>query len=272
MSAYRQSANMLFLNAWDSSIVQLRKSLGAIANKEAQTDTLMSSQCFDKNHEVFMETARYLSNKRLEFDRQALAKFGVSLKCEVEWLKANQFNLLLENFWKNVVLEWYAKPMWNGRATNAENQLWTALTNLNHMAEREIIALSLEPEFEQVEKPQIVHNTYHNNGGQMNIASGNAMITAEMNINTSELDKLLTILIELLRSSKLPADLKDDAIDLAETAATQSKIGTPRQGILKALGGKLREVKDIVTGTDSLLHSSKDLVDTINQISRLLSP
>lgn len=271
MSTHRQYADLLFNNEFEKITDQLIKSLGTVANKEVQGGTLISSQCFRKNYELFMEAAKQLSSKRLELDRNTLAKFEIKFKDEVEWLKANQSKLLLEDFWKNIVLAWYTKPMWNGRATDAETHLWKDLTNLNHMVEREIIALSLEPEQRLMVQQAIVQNTYTNNGGQMNIASGNADIQVEMIIKNADFDKLLPILIELLRSSKLPADLKEDTIDIAEIANEQAKTGTPKEGILKALGNKFKEIKDFITGTDALLRSSRELIDTINKLSGILS-
>lgn len=264
-----QYARLLFQNEYDRIARQLRFDLGAVAAKESGTNTLISTQCFNKNHHLFTDAARQLSSKRLELDRQALTKFGLRLKEEAEWLKANQSSLLTDSFWKWVILDWYAKPMWGDRAKSAENALWTELDNIKHHAEREITALSLEPVQNQIQ-PALHQTTYNNYGGQQNIAIDNGTVNATSVNNNADIEQLATKLAELLKSSQLPAELKEEAVDLAETVAEQAKAGQPKKGIIKAFGDKIKLIKDTVTGTDATLHASQDLYNTANQLGELI--
>lgn len=260
-------ARLLFLNEFDRALVELRSELGAIANKEAGSNTLISSQCFNKNHHQFVAFARRLSDKRLELDLQALKNFGLKIKDEVGWLQSNQ-SQLIDNYWNHTVLAWYFKPMWNGKADGASSQVWAELNNIQHQKEREIRALSLPPEIEQVSKSTIQNN--YNYGGMQNIASGNATVNATMTINNADLDKLIPKLIELLKSSDLPTELKEETIDIAETIADQVKFGEPKKSLLKMLGGKMKEVKDAIVGTDATIVASKDLYNTANELGKLI--
>jgi lipid A disaccharide synthetase len=115
-----------------------------------------------------------------------------------------------------------------------------------------------------------VHQTYNNYGGQQNIATDNGTINATLINNNADIEQLATKLAELLKSSQLPAELKEEAVDLAETVAEQAKAGQPKKGILKTFGDKIKLVKDTVTGTDAALHASQDLYNTANQLGELI--
>ena len=272
MSDHRQHSWLLFLNEYENTINQLHSELGAIANKEAQTGTLISSQCFNKNHRAIINVARGLSCKLLELDLEALRKFGVPVKDEVEWLKQGQNTLLFDTFWKNV-LTWYAKPMWSGKTKEAENAVWRELSNIMHQAERQIVALSLEPS--QPHPSTAKHQTViHANspGVQVNIAHDNSNINASQTVRDEQIIEAALKLVELLKAADVPRDFKEEIIDLAETAAEQAQNGKKGKGVLKALGEKMKLLNSAITGTDATIKASEDLVKHANYLWALIKP
>jgi hypothetical protein len=270
MSAdFDQVARLKFMIEYERTIQQLTIDVGAKVCEFNSKGILSSSMFFGTRNKLAIDTARSLSQKRLEIDLATLYKFDIPVKDQVGWLKSNQSTLLLEDFWKQIILGDFRNAKYVTYDQGYENAAWTELTNLRHQAERQIIAASLEPV--ALSQPSVHQTAYYNYGGQMNVAMDNSTINATIINNSAEIGELAVKLAELLKSSQLPAELKEEAVDLAETVAEQAKAGRPRKSILKSLGNTLKVVKDTITNTDAMLNAGRDLYNTATQLGDLLN-
>jgi hypothetical protein len=273
MSTYeewQQAADLRFMNFYDDTLRQLRTDVGlAIAEFDGR-GVLHSSMYYSRRHELVAAAAKKLSLTRLEMDLSALLQRGLPIKVNEDKLKSHQYNLLREQFWMNYVLAEFKKTGRPESVAEYETHIWNELDNLYHQAERLIAAAALDDASPkpQIQQP-IIQNTYINNGGQQNVAATeNASVYATQVNNYSDMEQLATKLAELLKASNLPTDVKEEAVDLAETVAEQAKSGQPRKGVLKSLSNVLQAVND----TNGLLKSGKDLYDTASQMGELIKP
>lgn len=269
MSAdFEQVARLKFMTVYNQTLQQLTTDIGAKVCEFNAKGVLSSSMFFNARNKVAIEAAKSLSQQRLEIDVTTLRKFGISIKSQTGWLEANQHQLLLGDFWNRVFLGDFRNAKYVKFNQSAENYGLEQLKNILQDSITQITALGLEPEEALPQPPVVNHNIFNSYNGQQNIATDNGIVNATQINNNTDIEQLATKLAELLKASDLPDDIKEEAIDLAETVAEQSKAGQPRKGVLKSLGNALQVIKD----TDSVIKAGKGLYETANQLGELIKP
>ena len=262
---FKTYANLLFENFYEGAVKQFNSDYGSIIAECARKGILNSSVTNSKIWGLAMSTASVLSEKRLELDLDTLSKFDLLVKESLDWLEANQ-NELLTN-WEFFIVEKLQKPPIN--ASFGENpQFRQELNKILLQTKRKIIAKSLEPEIvlpKQISQPQtIIHASGEN---QINIANNHGTVNATQVINQlAQIEEIAIKFLELLKKSDVTDNLKEETIDLLETNVCQLKNGTPKKTMLKYLGDKLESIITFVNNTASLAHSSNDLVNYANQL------
>ncbi|WP_378954587.1 hypothetical protein [Pelosinus sp. sgz500959] len=261
------ASGLRFNNVYEDAIRQLRSDIGQAINEYGNRGTLHSSMFLGHRHRTVAATAKQLSQTRLDLDLNALKQKNFTVKDHTEQLISNQRTLLQEKLWKDYVLSDYKRNGLQKFATEWENRMWEELSHILHQAERLIGASALE--HEPVSEPKDEPTTFINYGIYA-IANDNGTVNATLINNNAEIKQLAVKLVELLKPSQLPAELKEEAIDLAETIADQASSGQPKKSILKAFGEKIKLIKDTFTGTDAMLHASQDLYNTASQLGELI--
>ena len=270
-SKLEECAKLLFTNIYDQKLTQLKSELGNLIAEYDSNGILISSVFFSKLYELTTNAASELSKKRLEIDLEVLAKLGLSISENAQWLKSNQNTLLTETFWKQFVLTEFQRPIFHGRTTQLENQIFNELKNITYRAEREIRALAILPSQAQQEPPNIIINS--NAPSQFNIANEQATISASQIINIStEIEEVTKSFIELLKSIDIPSELKNETIDLAEITTEQIKNNKFRPTIIKSFVNKLKSVYNVITSSDNLIRSSGNILEYLNRLNNLLQP
>lgn len=261
----QQHSRLRFLNEYEQTLEKLRSEFGEIIVKHNSKGTLMSSMFFSDLWKVTTPAAKYLSNKRLELDINALETFGFTIQENAKWLKENQNALLLTDFWKQFVLTEYQRPLFDGRGTFGENQIWQELNKILHQIEREIDVLESEPI--KVQQPPIATNNFIFNGGQNNLSLNNSTQTVN---NGPDIQETIIKLVELLKASELPEDFKKDTMTLAETFAEESKAGQPSESTRKSLVEKLLVIKDPATTISAAINITSAVYTVSNHLFQLI--
>jgi hypothetical protein len=264
----QEHSHLLFLTEYENTLVKLRSELGNIIVEYDGRNLLISSMCFSEIWKIATAAARNLSNKRLEFDIDALKTFGLTVQENGRWLRENQSKLLLEDFWKQFVLTEYQRPIFRGKATFGENQILNELKNILHQVERKIYVLESEP----IQEQQQPYTVIHAKNSQVNVANGNAIINATQTVNNGDIQEAITKFVKLLKESNLPEDFKEETIDLAEIIADQSKAGQPRKSIVKSLCDKLLFIKDPSITINAAIGASTGLYNIADNLYKLIKP
>lgn len=101
--------------------------------------------------------------------------------------------------------------------------------------------------FEREQKyKEINPNVVYINGNQVNIAKDNAILTASQINNTSELDKLIEELKEILENNDIDESVKNEILDNVDGIKEELNRDKPRKGILKSFTEGLKQSINLV--------------------------
>lgn len=272
-------ANLLFANTFEQSITKFRLDVSNAIEEYSSIASFDSNSFITKRHRLAYEVAKFLSKERFILDCDTFKTFNLSIKEYHYFIIGNQERLLINDY-QSKILEIYEEHEYRLHERNSTIRYWneqvhTISINTLTQAKREILALTLLPDTSDIsdtpDKSPIPSTVITNNTGVISLNNNNSQVNITQSINdNTQLINVINEFINQIKSTNIHPNIKEEAVDMAETVVEQAKTGQPKKWILKAFSEKISSFKDTITGCDATLKASVDFYNTVNKISELL--